>query len=417
MRKMIGRMLTRQPWILWISGSLLVPLFAGMAYYSEKYSLHLEMISYVCSLVEEKFYNESAELSKWADDCRSEAQKMGYLEDTRTVLSRLQAQLYRLGISHSAIYTPSEDRLLWEGQGRENGTRVRQIEDKYVVIEVLPGSAALRAGIAPGDIVEEYAGEAVYSEWQLNQFSGTFVLRRGEKRFSVFLEPTEINVDFNPELTTAKKDVGLLKISSFRNSYFKKEDWLKIVKAMARYKAMIIDIRENHGGGFVSALRALSPFFCDRTRIGRLLQPRKNKGLKLEFEDNMDEAYQHRLLDVAGEVGLFTYPGYGCFRGPVTVLTNFQTGSVSEIFAYAFKLRALSRVWGEPTAGDVVLAIWYFLFPLPRGYSISVPEAMYLTHDEINLEAGGVWPDRILSYQLEDALRGRDTWIEQAAVQ
>ncbi|MCB0362586.1 MAG: hypothetical protein KDD35_07685, partial [Bdellovibrionales bacterium] len=351
----------------------------------------------------------------WVSDCFDKVDEIGSLEDTETLASRIQVQLNGLGVSHANIFSPIEDRRLWKGQGRENGLVVRHIEEKYVVTKVLANSPASRAGLMAGDIVEKFSGEEVYSTSQLNYQSGFIVLRRGQKLVRAFLQPAEIKVDFGPSLRPLNSAVGILEITSFREAYFDKAKWKKIINQLASFSIIIIDLRGNGGGNFVSVLRALSPFFCEPTQIGRLVLPRKDQKVRGYLEDNMDARYQFGLLEKYGAVDLITYSGYGCFRGPVTILISFGTASAAEVFTYAFNKRAQSRIWGEPTSGDVLLAVWYFLPFLPRGFSISVPEAIFLAFDGVNLEAGGVWPHRILLYRLAEALRGSDSWIEDAA--
>lgn len=411
---MVLRNISLRNWVPYLAGGVSLMIASVGTYFFVKYRTHLEVVEFVCGMVEERFYEDSRTLRNWAQSCREEVSQVGYLEGRDSVLSRLQVRLYQLGVSHLVINSPAEDRRLWEGEARENGVQVRLIGEKYVVTKVIPGGPAEQAGIRPGDTVEEWAGNAISGEWQLNHQSGEFVLQRNNQAFAVVLDPAEIKVDSKPYLSSLNREVGLLTISSFRGGYFEKDSWMEVVGHLAQYKRIVIDLRENSGGSFVAILRALSPFFCEPTRVARLLQPRKGPAEEIDLIDNLDEEDQYQLLQSSGRVNLVTYKNYGCFRGLVTVLTNFQTASVAEIFADAFRQRPNSRIWGEPTAGDVLLAVWYFIPSLPHGYTLAIPEAVVLTDDNHNLEAAGVWPDRFLQYQLAEALKGQDSWLMEA---
>ncbi len=104
----------------------------------------------------------------------------------------------------------------------------------------------------------------------------------------------------------------------------------------------------------------------------------------------------------------------GCYRGPVRVLVDAGTSSVAEIFAEALGARLKTGLYGQPTAGQVVMARW---FPLPalgnESFVISIPIAGYKTASGAELEESGVHPTTYLYYDLRRSLEGRDSWLEQ----
>ena len=161
-------------------------------------------------------------------------------------------------------------------------------------------------------------------------------------------------------------------------------------------------------------LRALSTFMCTERSAGQVVQPRKNLPDKKFLIDDLSDAVQIKELESHRNIGLRTYKGYGCFNGRVTVLVSSDTSSVSEIFASVMVHRPRSRVWGQPTAGDVLLAVWYDLPLLGPGYSFSIPEAEYITPDNVQLEGRGVLPQNELYFDLKIARTGKDEWIEKA---
>jgi C-terminal processing protease CtpA/Prc len=98
-------------------------------------------------------------------------------------------------------------------------------------------------------------------------------------------------------------------------------------------------------------------------------------------------------------------------------LFNSDTASVSEILVEALRTRARTRLIGQRTNGEVVMASYYRLPLLGPGYSVSIPEAIYRTTDGRILEGQGVEPHVDVREKLSDALRGGDTFIEVALQQ
>jgi carboxyl-terminal processing protease len=395
---------------------ILISMTASMTYFSVRTSVYGDIYLYVCDLVEERFYENSPFLQNWARDCRNDVEEISSFETLDTLMSRLQIRLHRMGVSHLDVYSPVEDRRLWQGKAQENGLKVRLIDGQYVITRVYPGSVAAQVELLPGDIVDELEGEKIHSLWQITHGQGFYTIIRSHQSMTVYMEPREISLDAGPTLRSLKNKTGLLEISSFRSEYFDRESWKKMVGYFSTYSHLVVDIRGNSGGSFVAMLRALSPFFCDPKIVGYLKQPRKPSAKEIDLDDNLDDIYQLKILDKAPSIRLRTFSDYGCYQGKVTVLSNYQTASVSEIFAHAMVSRHNARVWGEATSGDVVLAVWYNLPHLRRGYSLSIPEAVVLTHDQINLEGRGVWPSRELTYSLSDAVRGEDSWVKTAEV-
>ena len=63
----------------------------------------------------------------------------------------------------------------------------------------------------------------------------------------------------------------------------------------------------------------------------------------------------------------------------------------------------------------MVMARWFPLAALGRGdYSISIPIAGYKNARGNEIEAAGVVPEKVLSYNLKAALKGEDSWLKSA---
>lgn len=369
----------------------------------------------ICDLTVDHFYKSTPRLYPWVSSCRRNASLLPIMTTETQLVSQIQEKMSELQVSHFTVYSPAEDRKLWKGETVDTGIRSRLVDGRLIVHRVLPNSSAASAGVLAGDEVLAFPGSSeAPTAWDCEHRSGVFkFLRRGEE-LKLNLVPKPLVIDSSPELRALNKHTGLLVVSSFRSEFFERENWLKVVSELSSYKHLVVDIRQNIGGNFVAMLRALSTFMCKQETIGSLLQPRKRLPELKAFEDHMEDQYQLQQLERYGRMGLRTFSDYSCYRGQVTVLTDSQTSSVAEIFADSMKLRPNTRVWGQPTAGDVVLAVWYDLPQLGRGFSVSIPQAVYLNRAGHELEGEGVFPQRDLFYDLESSLRGQDRWLMEA---
>lgn len=377
-------------------------------------SRNREVFRTICDLTEQHFYKDNDDVQKWITDCRRKAAFVSRKLTKTQLFEHIQDHMNVLNVSHFLVYTPAEDKKLWQGQAVDTGIRARYVEDHLVVYRVIKGSAAEEAGVKPGDEIIEIEGTNQVTPWGAQNRSGGFNFRRNGEIYNVEINATELVITDHPRVVRLNSRTVLLDIPSFRSEFFDKESWMKLVGAFDAVDHVIVDLRENAGGNFVAMLRALSTFTCGPQSVGTLVQPRKGGDDKEAFDDNTSDLYQIAELEKYRSLGLYTFPNYGCFRGRVTVLIGPDTSSVSEIFANAFFMRERSRVWGQPTAGDVVLAVWYDLPVMGPGYSVSIPEAVFLTPEQEELENRGVAPQKEIYYTLKTALAGKDTFIEEA---
>ncbi|NJL25846.1 MAG: hypothetical protein HC902_12190 [Calothrix sp. SM1_5_4] len=369
----------------------------------------------VCDLTELYFYKHDAVLESWLRECRRRAGTLSVWASEGEILRGIQDLMSAMNVSHFTVYSPVEDRKLWKGESRDTGIRSRYVEDHLIVYRVLKGSAAERAGVRPGDEILSLPGTEQVTPWGASHRAGVYEFRRAGKEIKIPIEPAEIIIDSSPSIEKVDRDTALLAISSFRSEYFAEDTWRETAANLMKFTHVIVDVRENAGGNFVAMLRALSTFLCADQTVGAIVQPRKAGPVKEAFDDDLRDLHQIAELGRHHSMGLRTFSGYGCYRGKVTVLISAETASVAEIFAQSFFYRPGSRVWGQPSAGDVVLAVWYDLPILGAGYSISIPQAVYRTPDKKELEGLGVYPQRELYHQLELSLQGKDSWVVEAA--
>ncbi|MGE3760463.1 MAG: S41 family peptidase [Pseudobdellovibrionaceae bacterium] len=368
----------------------------------------------VCDLTEEHFYRDDEALDQWIKECRYRAARQPLFSSIAQLLRDIQDQLNILNVSHFQVYDPGEDKRLWKGESIDTGIRARYVEEFLIVYRVEKGSAAEEAGVKPGDEILAITGTDQVTPWGAMKRAGEFTIKRADVEKKLIIQPRSLTLNSEPRLEALDSKTALLTMASFRSEFFSKEKWLPIAKQLPKFDHVIVDLRENAGGNFVAMLRALSTFMCSEKYAGRVVQPRKNLPDKKFLIDDLSDAVQIKELESHRNIDLRTYNGYGCYTGKATVLISSDTSSVSEIFASTFFHRPRSRVWGQPSAGDVVLAVWYDLPLLGPGYSFSIPEAEYISPDKEQLEGRGVVPQNELHFDLMIARSGKDEWVEAA---
>ncbi|MBC86263.1 MAG: hypothetical protein CL677_03700 [Bdellovibrionaceae bacterium] len=379
----------------------------------------------VCYFVSQKYYKVDQELIEWERFCKDVGSSIPLFISEEEMVKALRQVMSYLPVSHLDIYSPSEEKRAWKGIGTDTGLRVQLVEDYFVVTQILEGSP-LVGKIKKGDVIYKIGEDYVQHSEEVGPARQTLTVLRlkpglSKKQdfvrddFDSFLvEPSQSEISVDPaNKVYSYKNLTVLQLGSFKPEMYKQEDWMNLVNQFIDKPKLVVDLRGNLGGDFAALLRGLSPFFCKPTLIGYIKAPRRPAMEPMVFPDTLVSEKQFEILEVAKEVMLSTFENYGCFRGELSVLVDHNTGSSAEIFAQAILEKGTGRVWGQPTKGEVVLSIWYDLsFILGKGYSISIPEASYVTTRGLDLERVGVLPEKELYYELKHELFGRDSWLE-----
>lgn len=398
---------------------ILAALFVGLIAISMMYALsarhrYTGAFQFVCRQVYLKHYFGQDRLAEWYRNCLADRERITPSMKPEKIADVLRQRMAVLESSHLEIYSPADDKLVWSGKAAgDNGIRTRGIDGRIIVTEVIPKSSAEKVGVRAGDIILTVYGEKAYGAYPYNEIDGEITVRRGSTEIPFKVKAGELQVDFSPQLTELAPDVGLLRVSSFRKEYFKKDQWSQLADSLMDYPSVVLDLRGNLGGDFNAVMKLLSFFMCEKNNFGSLERPASpNDGHLVFLEDSSEEEFYAQLTK-SSKLSLHRYPG-PCFNGAITVLVDNDTASVSEIAATILGERRQTRVWGEVTRGDMLLGVWYPFSALGSGYTLSVPEAIYFTPEHKVIEGEGVKPSRTLYYRYEDAIRGIDSWVKAA---
>lgn len=309
----------------------------------------------------------------------------------------------------------------------EVGLDFRLIGGQMVVTRLDPDGPAAKAGVRPGWIVEEIAGEPVttilrelpenlaprqvpFLSWRLmsSRLSGrpgsrvTLRCRNGPGeliRLDLERQPepgeaTQLGhfptlyARMETELLPTQKGtaIGVIRFNLWMLSIVQRLD--AKIDQFRNAKGIVIDLRGNLGGMGGMILGFSGHFLNERVSLGVL----KMRGPELNFFANP------RKVSTAGE-------RVEPFAGPVAILIDELTLSASEIFAGGMQALHRARVFGRASGGQALPAIWD---RLPNGDVLYHAIGDFITASGERLEGKGVSPDQTIPLTREALLAGRD---------
>jgi carboxyl-terminal processing protease len=284
---------------------------------------------------------------------------------------------------------------------------------------VEPGSAAERAGIRAGDVIESVNGKPALS--LITQRLNEAISVRLSSRYRAFATVMEGPLETPVELGWRRKD-GKEKASQFRRYWQQRELKFRLRKVRGEYAVLEIDaFTKPIASDFVRALKEKT-----RGAHGLILDLRSNGGGDAEA---MTEIASF-LLGAGFDLGQFTdrsgnsFPistrskslfmpeGIGQTNLPLIVLTSERTSSAAEILTAALKTFKRATIIGTETCGCVLAIRTRHL--LPDGGLLDVSELDYQTAAGERLERNSVQPDETVVVQRNDLYSGSDRALDLA---
>lgn len=266
--------------------------------------------------------------------------------------------------------------------GRNVGVGVSTVQDEdgnMEIVDVLPGSAAEKAGLQAGDVVLAIDGREVirltYGE-AVNKLDGTAgttvelsVLRPaaeegGQAQTLSFTVTRAEYVQRSVTSAVINGNVGYLAVSQFRedgSSAFSEALSSLLKQGVV---GLVIDLRNNSGGDMQAMAESLDMLIP----AGSTVTSRDSSGTEtVEYTSS------------ANEIGV-----------PVSVLVNGSTYGAAELFAADVQDYGKGLVVGEQTAGS---GEKLEIIPLSDGSAIMLPIAEYLRIGGAEISGSGVTPD------------------------
>ena len=364
----------------------------------------------VWTIVRDTHFDPSFDLATWdraREQLRPKAVDARTSGELRAVLRDL---LGRLGLSHFAVIPASPDAPGDHADlSGQPGFEVRLIDKQLVVTAVDRESPAAAAGVRPGWIVEavgsvpmartlapiaEGAPERIaqLEAWRLSlaQLRGpsgstldvTFVdgdgrsIAKSIRRSAETGEPVRVGnlptmyvrVRSSPMETPGGGKAGVIAF----NVWMAAVD-ARFQHAMDQFRAadgIVIDLRGNPGGLAAMIMGLSGHFLSERLTLGVM----KTKDSELRFVANP------RLVDAAGA-------RVAPFRGPLAILVDGLSASASECFAGGLQSLGRARVFGQPSMGQALPALFD---TLANGDVLIHAWGDFVTGTGVRLEGRGV---------------------------
>jgi carboxyl-terminal processing protease len=407
---------------------------------------HLAAFDQIWTTIQESHWDKELGGLDWGglrEELRPQIESATTDEQARGVMKEL---VRRLGQSHFAVLPGSlyddlaqpaaeqpplagADAAEQGGDEGSTGIDFRVLDGQVVVTAVAPGSSAEAAGVRPGWIISEVAGEALAplvervrsgTTWQSGRelllAAGLRRRLQGEvgsqleavlidgadRRHEVQLElmaprGSEVRLGYLPALNVwfesrlLEGAVGYIRFNAFFDP----------AQLMARFgdaltsfleadvTGVVIDIRGNPGGIGGMAM-GLAGWFV--AQGGQRLGTMTTRQVSVNF---------------------VIFPRPRTFDGPLAVLVDGLSASTSEIFAGGLQDLGRARIFGSRTAG---MALPSRVDRLANGDGFQYAFANYVSSGGCQLEGHGVVPDVELTPSRQALLAGTDSVLE-AAVQ
>lgn len=192
-----------------------------------------------------------------------------------------------------------------------------------------------------------------------------------------------------PRVEEFGDDLAIIKFPAF---LLPMEGIEKLVGKARKHKALILDLRDNHGGREDTLQYLLGGVFNHEVKLGDKIMRSDHKPLTAK-------------------------PLNKPFSGKLVVLINSESMSAAELFSRTVQLEKRGLVLGDQSAGRVMEARFYQHQLSGRAifYGVSVTEGDLVMTDGKSLEHVGVTPDEVMVPTASDLAKGADPVLAYAA--
>lgn len=342
----------------------------------------------------------------------------------------LRQMLGELKLSHFGIFPKSTQVQKTETSDGIIGVEVKMLDGKPVIFYVGKDSTAEKAGLKTGFIIQKIDGKTtgellapieksinertqnenvkkVYRERYIaSLLSGkpetiakieVLNAKNQPQSFDVARYVTKVEMSQPLGNFPAQEVVFEAKRLENNIGYIRFNMWVvpqmpkirQAVRDFADAKGIIFDLRGNPGG-----IGGMAPGVA-----GLLMTEQSSLGSMTARET---------------EQKFIVYPQSNPFSGKVIILTDYATGSTSEVFAAGMQETGRAKIVGETSAGAVLPSVFD---TLPTGAIFQYAISDYKSPKKVLIEGRGVLPDTEVKPTREALLAGRDLPLETAVKQ
>ncbi|MEP6818424.1 MAG: S41 family peptidase [bacterium] len=369
--------------------------------------------------INERYYDQTFHGVDW------DAQRMTFralaaeADSSQELYGVLRRMIASLNDPHTRVFAPDEKSDWWRPRFVSVGFAIAEIAGLPTVIKVDHGSAAQRAGLRAGDVIETVNGGAALSlvKSHLDNLSES---ASASTRFRVFAKLLDGPSETPVAITWKGKD-GKAKSARFDRHWQQRELGVRVhrkrgasiieievftkpiavafardlKKKLAGARGLILDLRTNGGGDAEAMSDIASTFLGTGTNLGQFTD---RAGTSFTISTHFKSLLSPALIAQT--------------KLPLIVLTSERTASAAEIFVEALRLSGRATIIGTETCGCVLAVRTRHL--LPDGGLLDVSELDYETAQGQRLEGHGLKPDETVAVERSDLYSGRDRAMERA---
>lgn len=308
----------------------------------------------------------------------------------------IQTMIESLNDRYTRLLTPDkfhEQDVDIEAKISGIGIQIAQKDDKIIIVTVLDETPAAKVKLKSNDEIVQVDSTSTKGldlkdvadliRGEIGTYVKIVILRNGVKK--VYNVPRdEIRIK---SLTQKMLDnnINYIRLNSFISQNAGSEMEEAVLKEQ-NAGAIILDLRNNHGGLLPNAI-SIANIFIDKGAI--IVSIIDKNGNKRDFR-----AITRSITDK-----------------PLIVLINGASASASEILGGALKDHHRAILVGERTFGKGMVQK---IFDLPDGSGLNVTVSKYLTPNGTDIDHKGVSPDVEIKMTLDDYRNLKDVQLEEA---
>ena len=376
------------------------------------------MLQQVSSDVVKHYYDPKLHGVDWDAKVRETREKVRQEQSINMAMAHVAALLDSLNDSHTYLIPPGRPYVL------EHGWSVKMIGDKCYVTRIKPEGSAEAAGVHLGDQLLAINGYRVNRDnlWRIEY---AFNVLRPQQQLMLTLQnpageirKVQMTARFRPRASVRNWDAN-----TYQNLMMEAEDWYRdqrIRTAQFGEDLLIAKLRS-----FLIAPSEMANFIGSSRRYKALiLDLRENPGGAVETDDALIAGLFDHDVKIADRVGRnSTKPeivktNHHPFEGKLFVLVDSKSASASEILARVVQLEKRGVILGDRSSGMVMEARGYSYasgIDLITFYAAAITDANLIMTDGHSLEHEGVTPDQIALPNADDIAQGRDPVLSRAA--
>lgn len=313
----------------------------------------------------------------------------GAISDDALLEGALKGMTASLNDPYTVFMNKKEfDALNSETEGKYSGIgiQVTSSDNKIKIDKVFKGTPSEKVGLKAKDIIEKVNGTAVNGNEldkavaMMKGKEGTeitlTIFRENKGSFDVKVKREKVNMQ-TVTGDMVSSSVGYIQVSMFDENTAKNfKNELDTLESRGM-KSVIIDLRDNPGGVLDQCVDMVSNFV-----------PKGKVVVSTNDKYNNKKEYKSK--------------GGNFYNLPVTILTNGNTASASEIFSGAIKDYKKGTLVGEKTFGKGVVQT---MFDTGDGTALKVTISKWYTPNGDNVQKKGIKPDTNVVYP--DSLKGK----------